>query len=198
MCRVDLSLVSPLRASIPGQDDILPSLRKARALFVILALSEQQSVSRRSLARLLWSRNDPGQSLARLRDTLRTLRQSLRDSLDDPDLVQVVGDRVALRPGIVRVDLDHETGRLGGLPHDGSEIGADLNGIDPALDEWLLALRSRLCLPRPTRSHPAPRRGSVIGVCLLTAIGLQADDYLAVALSEEIATAMARIRGLIV
>ncbi len=38
----------------------------------------------------------------------------------------------------------------------------------------------------------------MIGVCVLNAIGLQSDDYLSFALAEEIATSLARIRGLIV
>lgn len=200
--RIDLHLVSPLRASSSGVKDVLPSLRKARALFVILALSEHQTVSRRYLASLLWSRNDATQALARLRDTLRSLRQSLKETLDDPDLVRVVGDRVALRPGIVHVDLEREAEHHGGVSRTGMEIGADLNGIDPALDEWLLTVRTRVRRssdPAPAAaSRVAPRRGSVVGVGILKAIGLQADDYLAAALSEEIATAMARIRGLIV
>ena len=204
---IDLSLVGPLRARARGHDDVLPSLRKARALLVVLALTEGQAAPRRFLANLLWSRNDPGHALARLRDTLRSLRQSLRDSLGDADLIRVVGDRVALRPGAVHVE--QELNALHPLEPmmNVSAIAADLDGIDPALDEWLVALRSRLRarsvssaagLEPSARPTPTPKRGSVIGVCALNAIGLQADDYLAFALSEEIATSLARIRGLIV
>jgi TolB-like protein len=87
------------------------------------------------------------------------------------------------------------------------EIAADLDGLDPAFDEWLAALRSRL-RHRPAEKAreqhaepapgPTPKPGSVIGVCLLNAIGAESDQYLALALSEEIATSLARIRGLIV
>ncbi len=102
---VELSLIGSLRACADGDRSVLPTLRKARALFVILALSEGQSAPRRYLAGLLWSRNDPAQALARLRDTLRTLRQSIAEVLGETDLIRLVGDRVALRPGAVRVDV---------------------------------------------------------------------------------------------
>jgi len=208
---VDLKLIGQLRACTSANENVLPSLRKASAIFVVLALSEEQSVSRRYLAGLLWSRNDPAQALARLRDTLHSLRQSVREALGDTDLVRLTGDRVALRPGAVRVDV------LQGLEHpsaaalNASEVAADLDGLDPAFDEWLAALRSRLRERsgdgwKEKRREPhdeaapvaAPKRGSVIGVCLLNAIGMQADHYLSLALSEEIATALARVRGLIV
>ena len=47
----------------------------------------------------------PHRALARLRDALHTLRHSMRDVLGDSDLVRLVGDRVMLRPGAVRVDV---------------------------------------------------------------------------------------------
>jgi TolB-like protein len=192
---VDLELIGKLRAWTSEHQNILPSLRKAAALFVLLALIDGHSMSRRQLAALLWSRNDIAQGLARLRDTLHTLRQSLREALGDTDLLRLAGDRVSLAPGAVRVDLEPA--------HHPSEVAADLDGIDPALDEWLAAFRSRLreraCGPeRDLHPAPTPKRGSVIGVGLLNAIGTQADFDLSLALAEEIATALSRVRGLIV
>ena len=203
---IDLCLVGPLRARASGRPDVLPSLRKARALLVVLALTEGQAAPRRYLAGLLWSRNEPGHALARLRDTLRALRQSLAESVGDAGLIRVVGDRVALRPGAVRIDGEMQALRHGTTVINASEIAADLNGIDPALDDWLLALRSRLralAAPQRAPAEPAasargPKRGSVIGVCVLNAIGMPSKEYLAFALAEEIATSLARIRGLIV
>ncbi len=197
-CLVDLQVIGTLRAQAAGCQNLLPSLRKASAIFVVLALADGQSVSRRQLAGLLWSRSDSGQALARLRDTLHTLRQSIRDTLGDVDLVRLVGDRVTLRPGAVRVDL-----LTAGTVANVAEIGADLDGLDPALDDWLAATRARFRQRSDERKLPAeivpsPRRGSVIGVCLLNSIGMQTDDYLPLALSEEIASALSRIRGLIV
>ncbi|MBV8912207.1 MAG: hypothetical protein JOZ05_04080, partial [Acetobacteraceae bacterium] len=202
--RVDLKLIGPLRACTADEENILPSLRKAAAIFVVLALSEEQSVSRRHLAALLWSRNEPAQALARLRDTLHSLRQSIKETLGETDLVRIGADRVALRPGAVKVDVLENLDRPSPSVINASEIAADLDGLDPALDEWLAAVRSRF-RDRPderSREHdeaPAvPKRGSVIGVGLLNAIGLESDCYLSLALAEEIATALARIRGLIV
>ncbi len=198
-----------LRASADGEHNVLPGLRKACALFVILALTEGQSAPRRFLAGLLWSRSDPAQALARLRDTLRTLRQSIQDALGETDLIRMVGDRIALKPGVVHVDLTPADGRGEGLIFNWSELAADLDGLDPALDDWLAGVRARFReraqASQPGREKPAapaaaasPKRGSVIGVCVLNAVGVQSDDYLSFALAEEIATSLARIRGLMV
>ncbi len=199
---IDLCVIGPLVARTHDRESILPTLRKARALFVILALTDGQAASRRYLASLLWSRYDAGQALARLRDTLRTLRQALKDGLGGQEVMDVSAERVALRAGAVRVDAPAPATPLQG----GSEIAADLDGLDPALDAWLLALRGRYrslaaaLQPPDGSARPAitPKRGSVIGVSLLSAIGPQTDDYLAYALAEEIATSLARIRGLVV
>ncbi|HYZ63998.1 MAG TPA: hypothetical protein VE650_16240 [Acetobacteraceae bacterium] len=194
---IDLQLIGPLRARTGDGRNILPNLRKACAIFVVLALTEGHSVSRRHLAGLLWSRSDPAQALARLRDTLHTLRQSIRDALGDADLVRLVGDRVTLRPGAVATDaLSVVPAGLGV-----NDLAADLDGLDPALDEWLASVRSRLragSAREPPGEAATAKRGSVIGVCLLNAIGMPADDYLPLALAEEIATALARIRGMVV
>ncbi|GAC1343497.1 MAG: SARP family transcriptional regulator [Acetobacteraceae bacterium] len=206
---IELRLIGPLQAYTSQNRTVLPSLRKATAILVILALTEGQSVSRRQLAGLLWSRNDAGQGLARLRDTLHSLRQGLREAMGDVELIRVVGDRVTLRPGAVQVDLLQSDASPFAADFNTNDIAADLDRLDPALDDWLAAMRSRFrerstpSTPARTGEEPAsppatPKRGSVIGVCLLNPIGKQADDHLALALAEEIATALARVRGLIV
>lgn len=196
---IQLCLIGPLRALTPDNTDVLPSLRKARAILVVLALSDGQTATRRWLANLLWSRNDTVQGLARLRDTLSTLRLGLRDAVGDADIIQVTPDRVTLRPGAVRVDFSAAT--LDGqasLQADG-DVAADLDGIDPALDEWLLLLRRRYrsrlheTALAPARAKVAIRRGVVIGVTALHAVG--ADSELASAVAEELATSLGRIRG---
>jgi len=190
---INLRLIGSVHACTPDGRSVLPSLRKASAIFAVLALTEGHAVSRRMLANLLWSRNDPAQAMARLRDTLHTLRHSLREATGDTDLVRVTSDRVALRPGSVRTDVDD-----GGTPEP-TEIAAELDGLDPALDEWLAGMRSRFRTPAPAgdRAARTPRRGSVIGVSLLTSIGMP-DEGLGVALADEIATSLARMRGLMV
>src|SRR5206468_5492372 len=99
-----------------------------------------------------------------------------------------------LAPGLVNVHADPAS-----TP---AEVAADLDGIDPALDEWLASYRARFrerATPdRETSTASSPKRGSVIGVGLLNAIGSQPDYDLSLALAEEIATALARVRGLIV
>lgn len=195
---IQLSLIGPLRAVTPNNTDILPSLRKARAILVVLALADGQTATRRWLASLLWSRNDPAQGLARLRDTLSTLRLGLRDALGDTDLVQVTSDRVTLRPGSVQVDLDPANAGVQPKSLANGEVASDLDGIDPALDEWLLTLRGRYRSKREeaapaSRTPSAVKRGVVIGVTALHAVG--GDSELAFAVAEELATSLGRIRG---
>ncbi len=201
---IELSLIGPLRASTSTNTDVLPTLRKARALFVVLALADGQTATRRWLAALLWSRNDAAQGLARLRDTLSTLRQGLKDSLGDADLLRVTADRVMLRPGAVRTDLETAFAAAASPSLVRGEIGADLDGIDPALDTWLLALRGRYrarfevhaALPPPgTAASGGIKRGVVIAIAPLHVIGDGQETELALAVAEEIATSLARIRG---
>lgn len=196
---IQLSLIGPLGALTSDNIDVLPSLRKARAILVVLALADGQTATRRWLAGLLWSRNDPAQGLARLRDTLSTLRLGLRDALGDADLVQVTPDRVTLRPGAVTIDLETPNTSANAQLHAEREVASDLDGIDPALDEWLLSVRGRYRSQRdeatsaPVRPKIALKRGVVIGVTALHAVG--GDSELAFAVAEELATSLGRIRG---
>ena len=198
---IQLSLIGPLRALTSDNTDILPTLRKARAILVVLALADGQTATRRWLAGLLWSRNDPAQGLARLRDTLSTLRLGLKDALGDTDLVQVTPDRVTLRPGAVRVDLATAAPNTQAQHLAEGDVASDLDGIDPALDEWLLLVRGRYrsmraaeeTTPAPARTPAAIKRGVVIGVTALHAMG--GESELAFAVAEELATSLGRIRG---
>ncbi len=199
---IDLRLIGPVSAATARCDDVLPTLRKARAIFVVLAVADGQSATRRWLANLLWSRNDPAQGLARLRDTLSTLRQSLRDQLDDDDVLVITADRVALRPGSVHVDLDDV---IDPSPPSLSqrEIAAELEGIDPALDAWLLGLRGRFRakLAAATAGPTGPamaakaKRGVAIGVMPMHVVGGGQGGELAFVMAEEISTSLSRIRG---
>lgn len=201
--QIELCLIGPLSAVTPGKTNILPTLRKARAILVVLALSDGQMVTRRWLAALLWSRNDTTQGLARLRDTLSTLRQSLKDSLGNSEIVQVTADRVMLQPGTVRVDI--ETADRATLERSlaKGEIGADLDGIDQALDEWLIELRRRyraklgtkVTAPVSAALPGALKRGVLIGVTSFHMMGGGQESELAFALAEDIATSLSRIRG---
>ncbi len=166
---------------------------------VVLALAEGQTATRRWLAGLLWSRNDPAQGLARLRDTLSTLRLGLRDALGDADFIQVTPDRVTLRPGAVTVDLLTSDESLPVPLSVVGEIAPDLDGIDPALDDWLQSIRCQHrvrrddAVPDAARAKVAIKRGVIIGVTALHAVG--ADTELACAVAEELATSLGRIRG---
>ena len=197
---IDLRLIGPISASTSDRSDILPTLRKARAIFVVLALTEGQSVTRRWLAGLLWSRNDSAQGLARLRDTLSTLRQSLKDQAGNPEILLVTPDRVALQPGKVNIDLDKRATALPSVLSQ-HEIAAELDGLDPALDVWLHGLRGRYRASLPALTSPpgssgtTAKRGVVIAVRPLHVIGTGKGVELAFALAEEMSMSLSRIRG---
>ena len=180
-----------------------PQLRKATAILAILALTDGHDISRRQLARLLWSRNSPSQGLARLRDTLHRLRRMLDSFVPGLDALRLEHDRVLLRADKIWIDvLDKAaTGRLSFTAED---VAGDLNGVDPVLETWLTTARSRL-LARLAENQPAQsaiwagrRSGPTIGVYPLSVIGIGIDSYLAGALACEMTAALAGIRWLVV
>jgi TolB-like protein len=180
-----------------------PQLRKATAILAILALTEGHDISRRQLAKLLWSRNSASQALARLRDTLHRLRRALEALVPGLEALSLDHDRVALRRDRIWIDVVDRaaTGRLAFAAED---IASDLNGVDPILESWLVAARSRM-LARIGEKQPAHdamlarrRTGPSIGIYPLTAIGIGIDSYLAGALACEITAALAGIRWLVV
>ncbi len=188
-----------LRGTLPHSVE-QPQLRKAMAILAVLALTEGHAMTRRELARLLWSRNTLGQSLARLRDTLHRLRQGLEAMLPGIDVLQLVGDRVILQRNAVAIDL-LDTQHIAGLSAFGpQDIARDLDEIDPHLDEWLSSMRSRLKpgLPRGTPLQPRKRHGPGIGVRPMRVIGEGIEAYLPAALAGEITSALARVRWLAV
>jgi len=208
-----IQLIGPFKVWIDADVDLLPRLRKAGAIIAVLALTDGQSISRRQMARLLWSRSDPVQALARLRDTLHHLRRSLISKFTDFELVRVVGDQVSISANAAWVDVLEGTTDTGLSVFDPKQIAVDLEGIDPALDEWLATVRSSFLnrvkkqsadqnellydneLVDFGRHH---RKGAIIGVCPLCTIGPGIDAHLPFALAEEIGTALTRLRGLIV
>jgi TolB-like protein len=180
-----------------------PQLRKATAILAILALTDGHDISRRQLARLLWSRNSPSQGLARLRDTLHRLRRALDAFVPGLEALSLEHDRVLLRADRIWIDVMDRaaTGRLSFAAED---IASDLNGVDPVLETWLAAARARL-LARLAQSQPAQnamwagrRNGPAIGIYPLSVIGIGIDSYLAGALACEITAALSAIRWLVV
>jgi TolB-like protein len=180
-----------------------PQLRKATAILAILALTEDHEIDRRQLARLLWSRNSVSQGLARLRDTLHRLRRVLDTIVPAYDVLQLDRDRLVLHRDRVWIDV-MEPRSFGGPAFAAEDIASDLSGIDPSLDAWLTAARTRLLARLAAKQPPLAailarkRNGPSIGVYPLSAIGIGIDPYLSVALASELTAALAAIRWLVV
>jgi TolB-like protein len=166
-----------------------PQLRKATAILAILALTDEHDISRRQLARLLWSRNSASQGLARLRDTLHRLRRVLDTLVPGLDVLRLDHDRVALRRDRTWIDvLDRPA--LERMAFAVEDVASDLNGVDPMLETWLgrarASLQARLAQKQPsTDTAPVRKR---IGI----------DSTLAGAVTSEITAALAGIRWLVV
>lgn len=98
------------------------------------------------LAELLWSRRPEEQARASLRQEIHRLLEVL-----DPaktEILQVTRDHLALRPGVVWVDVEEvmraTTGQPASLSLLDGDLLEDLDGVDPAFDMWLAAERERL------------------------------------------------------
>lgn len=127
---------------------VLPKMRKTRAVLAILALRAPDSVLRGHLTALLWSRRDPQQARASLRQALHELHDSLGS--EARELLQVDRSYLALRDDLLWVDVGTLRRPMpdarDGLAFYRPSFLADLNGLDPAFDRWLGSERQRLAL----------------------------------------------------
>lgn len=124
--------------------DLTPRGRKARALIAFLLL-ESRPVDRDRLAGLLWSERGQAQAHASLRQTLL----ELRDLAQGPaPLLRIERQQVATT-GAAALDIDAmaamaANGDAEGLAAalgEGDVLLADMDGLDPAYDQWLRAMR---------------------------------------------------------
>ncbi len=143
---VRLRLIGQMEAWTLTSESILPTGRKTRALLAILALSAPRPVLRGKLAEMLWSRRPEEQARASLRQEIHRLLDAL-----DPVGSQILAinrDHLMLRPGTVWVDVEEVLRASPSKPAalcllDG-DLLEDLDGVDPAFDNWLAAERERL------------------------------------------------------
>ena len=128
---------------------LTPTGRKARALLACLLLADGDAVTRDRLTTLLWSKRGEDQARASLRQTLYEMRAP-----GVAGLSFLMLDRVQAR--IVTADVVTDLDRVRSFPVDGSgsalatligdepaDLLSDLDGIDPAFDEWLVVERAR-------------------------------------------------------
>ncbi len=144
VCR--LRLIGHMEAWASNGESVLPIGRKTRAMLAIVALSSPRPILRSRLADLLWSRRHEEQARASLRQELHRLLEALQPI--GTKILEVTRDHVVLRPGLVWVDV-HQI--FGATSSDSAalsllegELLEEFNEVDPALDQWLAAERTRL------------------------------------------------------
>ena len=202
-----MQLTPPLRMTIHGGRDLLLKSRKARALLVLVALSETGSVTRQQAASLLWTSVERTDALARLRDTLHNLQKELREA--GADVLLLRDATIGFRDGAVLVQHDVEGAR--GEQATGEQPAglvrpqflAELNGLDPAFDQWLIRQRQdrqrRLLAAAGggdavSPSPPVAKSGPAVVVTAFDTLDMRGEEQFGHALSEEVATALARLR----
>jgi len=141
-----LRLIGQMEAWTLNSESVLPPGRKTRALLAIVALSSPRPVLRSRLAELLWSRRPEEQARASLRQEIHRLLEVLAPV--GKDVLSINRDSLALRPGVVWVDVEEvlraTTTHPASLALLDSELLEELDGIDPAFDGWLQTERERL------------------------------------------------------
>lgn len=142
-------LFKAMSIRVGGNQIALPKMRKTRAVFAILALRAPEPVSRVQLTALLWSRRDPQQARASLRQALHELHAVLGP--ETRHLLEVDRSHLALSGASVWVDVGAL--RIAAAAQQGEALALyqpplleDLDGIDPAFDRWLGAERQGLAL----------------------------------------------------
>jgi TolB-like protein/DNA-binding SARP family transcriptional activator len=133
---VRVHLLGTMRMIAPGGDDILPRLRKTRAVLACLCLAEGVRVSRARLVGLLWDRSAETQGRQSLRHALAEINATINGR--HPALVEIGRECIRLNADACWIDAvaapaEDCTGRL----------LDDLDGISAAFDQWLAAERSR-------------------------------------------------------
>ena len=143
---VRLRLIGQMEAWTLTSESVLPPGRKTKALLAIVALSAPRPVLRSRLAELLWSRRPEEQARASLRQEIHRLLEVLAPAKQD--ILSINRDSLALRPGVVWVDVEEvlraTTSHPAALELLDSELLTELDGVDPALDTWLATERERL------------------------------------------------------
>ncbi len=143
---VRLRLIGQMEAWTLAAENILPTGRKTRALLAVLALSAPRPVLRGRLAEMLWSRRPEEQARASLRQEIHRLLDALGPVGNQ--ILAITRDHLMLKPGMVWVDVEEVLRASPSKPAalvllDG-DLLEDLDGVDPAFDNWLAAERERL------------------------------------------------------
>lgn len=141
-----LRLIGRVEATTLTGESVLPVGGKTKGLLAILALSDRKPVARSHLAELLWSRRPDDLARASLRQEIHRLLDAL--SPLGVDVIDVQRHTLALKPALTSVDVERilNGGKsiLRELPAPNEVLLSELNGIDPAFNEWIEGQRARL------------------------------------------------------
>ncbi|GBQ95958.1 hypothetical protein ACFFGF_06085 [Asaia lannensis] len=141
-----LRLIGRMEATTLTGESVLPVGGKTKGLLAILALSDRKPVARSHLAELLWSRRPDDLARASLRQEIHRLLDAL--SPLGVDVIDVQRHTLALKPALTSVDVERilNGGKsiLRDLPPPSDVLLGELNGIDPAFNEWIEGQRTRL------------------------------------------------------
>ncbi len=166
-----------MRAEDGNGRSVLPHGRKTRALLAILALRASQSVLRTEITALLWSRRDPPQARASLRQAVHELQLALGTGAD---LLDAERNYLALRHEGLWVDvvmlLRATPGQPDALAHFRSALLQDLAGIDPAFDRWMATEHDRMTCQARSVAETALSRAQSPGAAIDAAEMLLAID----------------------
>lgn len=129
-------LLGKMQMIAPAGGNILPRLRKTRALLAYLCLAEEGRVPRSRLIGLLWDRSPDAQGRMSLRHSLGELSKEINTRI--PELIKIDRESIRLNTGACWIDalavpVDDRPGRL----------LDEFDGISEAFDQWLAAERVR-------------------------------------------------------
>ena len=135
---LSMTIFGPLTGRGADGNDLLPRVRKTRALLAILAMAAPQPVPRAQIIALLWSRRGKSQAQGSLRQATHELRIALGSAAE---LLRAEAAHLALSD--VGLQLDARLIMLATpaqpdpLAMWRAEMLSDLVGLDPAFDRWL-------------------------------------------------------------
>jgi DNA-binding SARP family transcriptional activator/TolB-like protein len=134
---LSVAMLGPLTACDADGNDMLPRVRKTRALLAILALAAPQPVPRARIIALLWSRRNKPQAQGSLRQATHELRMALGPAAG---LLRTAAAHLALSDDGLQIDarliLLATPAQPGPLALWRAEMLSDLVGLDPAFDLW--------------------------------------------------------------
>jgi DNA-binding SARP family transcriptional activator/tetratricopeptide (TPR) repeat protein len=135
---LSMTMLGPLTARDADGNDLLPRVRKTRAVLAILALAAPRPVPRSQLTALLWSRREAAQARGSLRQATHELRMALGPV---GGMLRTEAAYLALSDDGLQVDARQILLATPAQPDalilwQGQMLG-DLVGLDPAFDRWM-------------------------------------------------------------